>query len=194
MPLGSPACVLAANGRSLIFSQEDQKDRSFLGFRKPEALFGATQALADRLWLVKREFGDGSAEVISACIEVHRELGPGLLEALYEECLCEELLRRGLAFERQKSFAVSYKGRTLDHGYRTDLIVERRLLIEVKAVDGLLPIHVAQAITYLRICGLDAGLLVNFNAMTIRSGLRRVFRNPQSFCPSVLPVKKSGPF
>jgi len=132
--------------------------------------------------------------VIAACIEVHRELGPGLLEAIYEECLCDELQRRGLLFERQKAVAVTYKGRTLEQGYRTDLIVERSLLVEVKAVDALLPVHVAQVVTYLRLCGLDAGLLVNFNAETIRSGLRRVFRNPRTFCPSALPVKKSGSF
>jgi GxxExxY protein len=141
---------------------------------------------------MKREFGDCSSIVIAACIEVHRELGPGLLEAIYEECLCDELTRRGLGFERQKAFSVSYKGRILDHGYRTDLVVERSLLVEVKAVEALLPVHAAQVVTYLRVCGLEAGLLVNFNALTIRSGLRRVSRHPQTFRSSDLPVKKSG--
>jgi GxxExxY protein len=175
-----------------IFSQEGQKGRRFLGFPQPKAVFGATQTTRDRWALVKREFADCSSEVIAACIEVHRELGPGLLEAIYEECLCDELQRRGLTFERQKAVAVSYKGRTLEQGYRTDLVVEGNLLVELKAVDALLPIHIAQVVTYLRICRLEAGLLVNFNAETIRSGLRRVFRHHQTFCPSALPVKKSG--
>jgi len=138
------------------------------------------------------KFNDCSGVVIAACIEVHRELGPGLLESIYEECLCDELARRGLAFERQTPVAVNYKGRTLAQHYRMDLIVERQLLVEAKAVDSLLPVHVAQAVTYLRLAQLDAGLLVNFNALSLRSGLRRVFRHPQNFCPSDLPVKKSG--
>jgi GxxExxY protein len=186
------ADAVAAKFSPQIFSQEGQKGRRVLGFSQRKLVFGATQLTCDRWALVKREFADCSSEVIAACIEVHRELGPGLLEAIYEECLCDELQRRGLIFERQKAVAVSYKGRTLDHGHRTDLIVEGSMLVELKAVDALLPIHVAQVITYLRICNLEAGLLVNFNAETIRGGLRRVFRNHQTFCPSALPVKKSG--
>jgi GxxExxY protein len=194
MPRAGTVSPVAADLRTQIFSQEGQKGRSFLG-SAPQCLhFGATPATSDRLALVNQAFADCSSEVIAACIDVHRELGAGLLEAMYEECLCDELQRRGLLFERQKAVAVTYKGRTLEQGYRTDLIVERSLLVEVKAVESLLPIHVAQVVTYLRICDLDDGLLVNFNAATIRNGLRRVFRNPRSFCPSALPVKKSGSF
>jgi len=194
MPSAGTTSAVAADLRTQIFSQEGQKGRRFLGLTLQNVSFGATQATSDRSVLVNHAFADCSSEVIAACIEVHRELGPGLLEAIYEECLCDELQRRGLLFERQKAVAVTYKGRTLEQGYRTDLIVERSLLVEVKAVDALLPVHVAQVVTYLRLCGLDAGLLVNFNAETIRSGLRRVFRNPRTFCPSALPVKKSGSF
>ena len=88
--------------------------------------------------------------------------------------------------------AVRYKGRTLKQHFRMDLVVEGSLLVEAKAVDGLLPVHVAQVVTYLRLIRLEAGLLVNFNAATLRAGLRRVFRSPQTCSPSDLPVKKSG--
>jgi GxxExxY protein len=182
----------AADLRTQIFSQEDQKGRRLFGITQRAMISDATQARHDRLAVVKQRFVDCSGVVIAACIEVHKELGPGLLESIYEECLGDELTRRGLSFERQKAIAVRYKGRILDQGYRPDLIVERQLLVEIKAVEGLLPIHVAQTVTYLKLSGLEAGLLVNFNAMTIRSGLRRVFRSPQTFCPSDLPVKKSG--
>jgi GxxExxY protein len=188
----SVASSVAAHLSPQIFSQEDQKDRRFLGLRGVLRFSAQPKTSNDRLRLVRSEFNDCSAEVIAACMEVHRELGPGLLEAMYEECLCNELEQRGLLFERQKAFEVYYKGRALHQGYRTDLVVEGSLLVELKAVEALLPIHVAQTITYLRICKLDAGLLVNFNAMTIRHGLRRVFRHPPPFCPSDLPVKKSG--
>ena len=157
-----------------------------------ETLLGTTKSLNDRCGTMTRRFDDCSWEVIAACIEVHRELGPGLLEAIYEECFCDELRSRGLAFERQKPAIVTYKGRKLEQGYRTDLIVQGQLLVEIKAIDSLLAVHVAQTVTYLRLCGLDTGLLVNFNAETIRGGLRRIFRTPQTFCPSALPVKKSG--
>jgi GxxExxY protein len=175
-----------------IFSQEDQKGRSLFGITHRAMISDATQARHDRITALKQKFTDCSGPVIAACIEVHKELGPGLLESIYEECVCDELTRRGLSFERQKAIAVRYKGRILDQGYRFDLIVEQQLLVEIKAVEGLLPIHVAQTVTYLKLCGLEAGLLVNFNALTIRSGLRRVFRTPKTFCPSDLPVKKSG--
>jgi GxxExxY protein len=187
-----PARAVAAGRSPQIFSQEDQKGRSFFGITHRAMISDATQARHDRLAVLKQKFVDCSGVVIAACIEVHKELGPGLLESIYEECLCDELTRRGISFERQKAIAVRYKGRILDQGYRFDLIVEQQLLVEIKAVEGLLPIHVAQTVTYLKLCGLEAGLLVNFNAMTIRSGLRRVFRHPPTFCSSDLPVKKSG--
>jgi GxxExxY protein len=119
-----------------------------------------------------------SEQVIGACIEVHRLLGPGLLESIYEECVCRELTLRGLPFERQKPLPLEYKGSALEQHYRVDLVVQGALLLEIKAVEALLPIHSAQVVTYLRVSGLSAGLLVNFNAVAIRSGLRRLWRNP----------------
>ena len=119
-------------------------------------------------------------EVIGAFIEVHRHLGPGLLESAYEQCLCRELSLRGLAFQRQVSVPVLDKGVHLDCGYRADLVVEARLLIELKTVEGLLPIHAAQVSTYLRLLELEVGLLINENAMSVRQGLRRIQRGRSS--------------
>lgn len=96
-------------------------------------------------------FGDCSAAVIGACIEVHRHLGPGLLESAYEHCLAYELAALGLRFDRQCAVPLEYKGTTLDCGYRLDLVIEEALIIEVKCVDRLLPIHQAQLLTYLRL-------------------------------------------
>jgi len=115
-----------------------------------------------------------SAKVIEGAIEVHRALGPGLLESAYEECLCHELQTAGLAFERQRPLPVIYKGIRLDCGYRLDVVVERCLILELKTVEKLLPIHEAQLLTYLKLSGLRTGLLLNFNSAVLRDGIRRM--------------------
>ncbi len=125
-------------------------------------------------------FGELSARVLGACIEVHRHLGPGLLESTYERCLCHELSLVGLSLARQVLVPVVYKGVTFDCGYRLDVIVEGKLVLELKAVDRLLPIHEAQVLTYLKLTGLDVGLLVNFNTPVLRSGVRRLTRRSTS--------------
>lgn len=119
-------------------------------------------------------FWDCSEQVIGACIEVHRHLGPGLLESAYEQCLAVELAGLGLRFDRQRPVPVTYKGVTLDHGYRLDFVVEEGVILELKATDQLLPVHEAQILTYLKLTGLPTGLLVNFGAETLRRGLRRL--------------------
>src|SRR5689334_19915007 len=101
--------------------------------------------------------------IIGACIEVHRSLGPGLLESAYEHCLARELDLSGLSWMRQMPVPVAYKGVELDCGYRLDFVVEGRVLIELKSVEALLPVHVSQVVTYLRLCQLDVALLINFN-------------------------------
>jgi GxxExxY protein len=136
-------------------------------------------------------FGDCSAAVIGACIEVHRELGPGLLESAYQECLACELDLRGLLFERERSVPVQYKGRTLECGYRLAFVVEGTLIVEIKCVDRVMPIHEAQLLTYLRLTGLSAGLLLNFRESTIKRGLRRLTLS-SPFPSSRLPVNLSG--
>lgn len=115
-------------------------------------------------------------EVIASAIEVHRALGPGLLESVYERCLAYELELRGLALERQRSIPLRYKGLALEDAYRVDFVVERRVIVEVKAVTALAPIHDAQVLTYLRLCKIDIALLLNFNSPTLRNGLRRLMR------------------
>ena len=112
--------------------------------------------------------------VIGAGIEVHRALGPGLLESAYEECLCRELDLRQVQFERQHHLPVDYKGIRLDCGYRLDLLVANTVVVEIKAVDRLLPIHQAQLLTYLRLGGWTVGLLMNFNVTVLKQGIKRV--------------------
>ena len=121
-----------------------------------------------------RKYEDGSELVIAAMIAVHRALGPGLLESAYEACLCRELELRGFRVERQFPIRVEYRGRDVDCAYRIDVLVDRSIAIELKSVDDLRPIHVAQLITYLKLAKIPAGLLVNFNVRVLRTGLRRV--------------------
>jgi GxxExxY protein len=138
-----------------------------------------------------RRFGDRSEAVIGACIEVHRQLGPGLLESAYEQCVAHELGVLGLRFERQRPVPLEYKGTKLDCGYRLDLVVEDALIVEIKCVDRLLPIHKAQVLTYLRLTKLQAGLLVNFHETVLKNGLRRLVLS-HDFAPSRLPVNLSS--
>jgi len=119
----------------------------------------------------KNELSD---RVIGHAIEVHRHLGPGLLESAYEECLCYELAKDGLAFERQRSLPVTYKEIRLDVAYRIDLVVERKLIVEVKTAERLLPIHEAQLLTYLRLSRIQIGLLLNFHTPALKDGIRRL--------------------
>ena len=115
-----------------------------------------------------------SGKVIGLCIEIHRELGPGLLENAYEECLAYELSKAGLHFERQRALPVRYKEVPLDCGYRLDLVVEDALIIELKAVTELHPIHEAQWLTYLKLDRKSLGLLINFNVPVLKQGVKRV--------------------
>ena len=113
-------------------------------------------------------------EIIGAAIEVHRLLGPGLLESAYEECLCHELSLRGLPFERQKPIPVVYKEAKLECGYRMDLLVANRIVVELKSIEALAPIHEAILLTYLRLSSCRLGLLINFNVLVLKDGVRRL--------------------
>lgn len=128
---------------------------------------GETEALRQRL-------NELSRKVIGACIEIHRELGPGLLESAYEECLAYELTLAGLHFERQKPLPVRYKEVELDCGYRLDFVVEGALIVELKAVAEHHPIHEAQLLTYLKLDKKSLGLLINFNVPVLKQGVKRV--------------------
>lgn len=127
-----------------------------------------------------------SNKIIGAAIEVHRSLGPGLLESAYEQCLCHELSLGNLSFESQKSLPVLYKGQRLDCGYRLDIIVEDSIIIELKSCEKLEPIHTAQLLTYLKLTGLTLGLLLNFNVPVMKDGIVRVVNKfkEQSFAYS----------
>jgi GxxExxY protein len=112
-------------------------------------------------------------QIIGAAIEVHRVLGPGLLESAYEDCLCHELTLRGITFERQRPLPVEYKGISLECGYRLDLLVQNEIVVEIKAISAIEPIHEAQLLTYLRLGGWKVGLLMNFNVPVLKNGIRR---------------------
>ena len=112
--------------------------------------------------------------IIGAAIEVHRHLGPGLLESAYEECLCEELVLRKIPFKRQIVLPVIYKGKTLDIGYRVDLLVNDEVAVELKTVESILPIHEAQTLTYLRLGGWQVGLILNFHVTVLKNDIKRL--------------------
>ncbi len=112
-------------------------------------------------------------KIIGFAIEVHRQLGPGLLESAYEECLCYELEQNGLIFRRQVPLPVVYKAVRLDCGYRIDVVVEQRVILELKTVERLIPVHDAQLLTYLKLSGLRTGLLLNFHSPVLKDGIRR---------------------
>ncbi len=112
--------------------------------------------------------------IIGAAIEVHRHLGPGLLESAYEECLCEELSLRKIIFKRQLALPVTYKSKKLDIGYRIDLLVNGEVVVELKTVDAILPIHEAQTLTYMRLSGKQVGLILNFNVTVLKNGIKRL--------------------
>lgn len=113
-------------------------------------------------------------QVIGAAIEVHKALGPGLLESAYEECLCHELGLRNIGYQRQLPVALEYKGISLDCGYRLDILVESAVLLEIKSCDALIPIHEAQLLTYLKLTGIKIGLLINFNVLILKNGIKRI--------------------
>ncbi len=119
------------------------------------------------------QFDELSNRVIGCAIEVHRVLGPGLLESTYEQCLARELTLAGLGFKPQWPLPVEYKGTRLDCGYRVDVLVQDRLIVELKAVEHVLGIHEAQLSTYMKLAGIQTGLLINFNVALLRDGLRR---------------------
>ena len=115
--------------------------------------------------------------IIGSAIAVHQELGPGLLESAYEACLVYELLQRGLSIQQQKALPVNYRGVKVDCGYRIDLLVEDKVIVELKAVERLEPIHEAQLLSYLKLSGYRVGLLINFNVKVLKQGIKRLVNN-----------------
>ncbi|KAF0139546.1 MAG: hypothetical protein FD122_3156 [Stygiobacter sp.] len=115
--------------------------------------------------------------VIGCAIKVHKTLGPGLLESAYEECLCYEIKKTGLKVEKQKTLPLVYEEVKLDCGYRIDLLVDNKLIVELKAVDALNDVYLAQVLTYLRLSNCKLGLLINFNVGKLKDGIRRIVNN-----------------
>ena len=134
-------------------------------------------------------------EVIGCAIDVHRGLGPGLLESTYSRCFQAELTARGIRFTTEVPVTIRYRGLRLDGGYRIDLLVEGRLIVEIKAVEALQPIHTAQVLTYLRLSGVNQGLLINFNCPRLKDGLKSVIRreHPHAVGPSMPPSPSTDP-
>jgi len=123
------------------------------------------------------DINEVSSKIIGAAIEVHKALGPGLLESAYEECVCHEFGLRTMSFERQKPLPVIYKGKELDCGYRLDVVVENMIILELKACEKVEPIHKAQLLTYLKLSEINLGLILNFNVPVMRDGIVRVVNN-----------------
>ena len=120
-------------------------------------------------------------EIVDAAFAVHKELGPGLLESVYELCLSDELISRGLGIRTQVPVPLIYKERKLESGFRLDILVENSIILELKAVEGLAPVHTAQVLTYLRLSNLSLGFLINFNEALIRDGIKRIVYNYKPF-------------
>lgn len=121
-----------------------------------------------------KNINDLTREVIGAAIEVHKALGPGLLESVYEECLCHEFKLRGIKFERQVELPIEYKGAKLNYGYRMDIVVNDQLIVELKSCEALHPIYEAQLLTYLKLTSRKVGLLINFNVPVLKEGIKRL--------------------
>jgi GxxExxY protein len=126
---------------------------------------------------IERQENNISGKIIGAAIEVHKHLGPGLLESAYEECLCCELDLRGIEFKRQVPLPLNYKGLNLDCGYRLDLLVENKIIVELKTVEAIAPIHEAQMLTYLKVRDMRVGLIINFNVRLLVDGIKRLVNN-----------------
>lgn len=132
---------------------------------------------------------DLTEAIIGAAIEVHRTLGPGLLESAYQRCLCHELSLRNIPFQCQVPLPVNYKGIDLDCGYRIDILVANTVVVEIKSVDKLHPIHEAQLLTYLKLGNWNLGLLINFNVEVLRLGLKRIVHNYESASAPSAPLR-----
>lgn len=120
------------------------------------------------------KFDELSNKVIGCAIEVHKFLGPGLLESAYEKCLSRELSQAGISYEVQKVLPVNYKGMLIDCGYRTDIFIENKIIVELKSVEKMIPLYTAQLLTYMKLASVEIGLLMNFNVSQIRYGIKRL--------------------
>ena len=140
-----------------------------------------------------QDFNAVTEQIIGAAVEVHRELGPGLLESAYEACLAFELRSRGLRVDRQRTLPVVYRAVQLDCAHKLDMVVEDKIVVEIKAVDQMLPVHGAQLLSYLKLSGLSVGLLINFHSELLRTGIKRVVNNYPGPLPTSAASAASAP-
>jgi iron complex transport system substrate-binding protein len=138
------------------------------------------------------EHDDVTGGILDAALRIHREIGPGLLESLYVSLLACELSRRGLDVDRERMISFSYDGAVVEDAFRADLLVERRVIVEVKSVERLAPVHQKQLLTYLRLTNLRVGLILNFGAETMKEGVKRVVNNFTPSASSLLRVNRTG--
>jgi iron complex transport system substrate-binding protein len=136
------------------------------------------------------ELDDITGVIVDSAVRIHRTLGPGLLESLYESLLARELERRGLRAERQRLMSFSYDGIDVEDAFRADLLIEQRVIVEVKSLERLAPVHKKELLTYLRLTNLRVGLLLNFGAETMREGVHRVVNNYTASSPSLLRINQ----
>ena len=139
----------------------------------------------------RRDIEEVAGIVIDTALNLHKDLGPGLLESVYEAVLARELSEKGLTVERQKSVPIQYHGLTLDEGFRLDLFVDEQLIVELKSVENIHPVHPKQLLTYLRLMNLSLGLLINFGAPLLKEGLKRVVNKHANFASSRLRVHQT---
>lgn len=141
----------------------------------------------------RRDIEEVAAIIVDTALKLHRDLGPGLLESVYEAVLASMLERRGLIVERQKPVPIHYQGIYLDEGFRLDLLVDGQLIVELKSVETIHPVHPKQLLTYLRLMNLPLGLLINFGAPLLKDGLQRVVNNHTNFASSRLRMHQNPP-
>ena len=139
--------------------------------------------------MTESELNELSGNLIGACIEVHKYLGPGLMESAYQECLCHELSLRGISYVKEYDISIEYKGVVIPTRLRADMLIESLIIMELKSVSELIPVHEAQLLTYLKLTGCQLGLLINFNVPLLKDGLKRVKYYPK---PSHVPYPNHG--
>ena len=140
-----------------------------------------------------RQIDDITGEIVDAAVKLHQGLGPGLLESVYEAVLARELVRRGLEVERQKTIVFEFDGMRFDEGLRVDLFVEHTVVVELKSIEAILPVHKKQLLTYLRLLDLPVGLLINFGAPVLKDGLHRIVNKLPPSASSVLRINQGPP-
>lgn len=136
---------------------------------------------------MNQEVNHTTRELMDCFLTVHKQMGPGLLESIYEECLCYELKKRNISFERQKALPLRYDRAILESGLRLDLVVDGKVIVELKSIEKILPVHEAQVISYLKLADMEVGFLVNFNTPLMRDGVKRFVRSNANSASSAAP-------